>query len=79
MAFTAKVKVGYVAPNGADAQYVQMYPNYGSNGKEINQEWASASPGLNFAITIRNEVVEKIGIATGKEYTATFEEDIAAE
>lgn len=72
-AFTAKVKIGHIIPNGSDAKSVSMYPNYGSNGAVINKEWASASPGLSFQITMRNEIADRLEM--GDEFTVTFKKD----
>jgi len=69
-AFTAKVKIGSKVPNGAGVTSVSFYPNYGSNGAEINKEWAASTPGLSYQMSIKNELADRLNM--GDEYTATF-------
>lgn len=70
-AITAKVMCGnktvYSADGSGQAQFT-FYPDYAA---ERNKEWASATPTLNFQITVKDGELFEVG----KSYTVTFEEN----
>lgn len=69
MAFNAKVVLSNVtvSPNGAQLSF---YPDY-QDGR--NKEWAESTPTLNLSMTVKNELVEKLGLEIGQRFTLTFD------
>jgi hypothetical protein len=68
--FTAKLKLGYKQPNGENVTAFSFGPNYGSNGREVNKEWASSTPGLQLQMSMKNELADQLTM--GDEFTVTF-------
>lgn len=71
--FTAKIKLTMKMANGANQTGLHFSPNYGSNGAEVNKEWATSTPGLYYQMSVKNEVADKY--AVGDEFLVTFERE----
>lgn len=75
MGFTAKVQLTDVRPYGeGDARSVALsfIPDY-RDGR--NADWAHNTPGLSLSMTVRGDVADRLGLATGQEFTLTFDRD----
>jgi hypothetical protein len=73
--FTAKVHLSSVQESGtgdARSAALRFAPDY-RDGR--NADWAHATPGLALEMTVRGDVIDRLGLRAGQDFTLTFGRD----
>lgn len=68
MAITAKALLTSKTEYIGNFSGLVFHPDYNDSA---NKEWASSTPSLEFKMTVKNEIAEKLNV--GEKYTVIFE------